>query len=549
MMISNRTTNGTGFPLDSNVNDFIACTFFTSSIIGILLLIINSCICGNRKDGRNVAFILVGTFSFLSLSTSQDEIIYFAVVASFLSIAIIYTLIGYFIFFTENEELPKEMHDSHLRPFILGITATVVVQECLYFIGSLCDKGNGRKSAIFILAAIQKLVQIGIYYFKLIDSVPKRQYGASLYYKIFALFNFIFWIESIKVTKNQQQEKFMEDMLHGLYTIFARTYTALIVDYRLICCILFVEHAAEINIMIARGESYERMEGNQSEQEQGVKVVHQCFNDYREFTRAIKNINGLGMTLGLVIVFLQILNMFVYFEGKESIVGPWGNIVGILAVLSIFIAGGFLLCQISSIDITEEGDHEDVGIDYLMVVMGLVSVMFWTANSISTIVWSIEGNATDQKQPYLVWTTGKVFFFPFVQLFQIYIFRKIRLCYAKNKTFLMMKKSYFLIPFLMLSSLALLANLIICEYRDYVEELIEEAHYVFVTEILLAVGAPMGIAFSCHIVLHFYTIYHQMRKCKHDFERQNRPVEPVEPVASVVRGLLDSDSAQNYTNA
>lgn len=150
--------------------------------------------------------------------------------------------------------------------------------------------------------------------------------------------------------------------------------------------------------------------------------------------------------------------------------------------------------------------------------MGLVSVMFWIASLVSTAVWSTRTKFADaEKYLYLVWTTVKIVHFPFVQIIQIFIFQKVRVGYAKKKAFLEMKAPYFLIPFLMLTSFALVVNFIICEYRYYVEKFIEKANYSTVTQILFATGSPMGIAFSVHIFLHFLTMFcYQMKNSIHN---------------------------------
>ncbi|XP_066922891.1 uncharacterized protein [Clytia hemisphaerica] len=344
----------------------------------------------------------------------KDDHVYHILAIFFLWTSTIYIILGCLTFFTQPEYfIKKESHDSHLLPFILGITGVVVSQELLYFIGAFSDGGNIRKRTYFASSACQKFFQIIVYYFILTDSVPDKKSfrGASWYYKAIALINFIFWIESIKVTKDRQQEKYMENMFHeGFYTIFARTYTALIVDYRLICCILFVEHALEIDKMIERGENYERISGlDHIREEASIKIVHPWFRDYQRFTTSIKRLKGSGIIIGLVLVLLQILNAFVYFK-EASVVGPWANIFGCLAAWSFLIAGVWLLLETRSIK-DEDGEkrEENVGIQYLMTLMGLVGVMFWICSAVSTWKWSIMAKSGDAKRyPYLTWTTIKI---------------------------------------------------------------------------------------------------------------------------------------------
>ena len=149
--------------------------------------------------------------------------------------------------------------------------------------------------------------------------------------------------------------------------------------------------------------------------------------------------------------------------------------------------------------------------------MGLVSIMFWITDTVATATWAHRTKSTLQN--HLTWTTVKIIHFPLVQIFQIYIFKRVHVSSCtNNKVFLKMKTPYFLVPFLALTSLALVVNLIICEYRFYVGELVHDSKLIIAAKILHAVGSPMGIAFTVHIALHFYTVYYHMTKWQHDYQ-------------------------------
>ncbi|XP_066916772.1 uncharacterized protein [Clytia hemisphaerica] len=302
-------------------------------------------------------------------------------------------------------------------------------------------------------------------------------------------------------------------MLHGLYTIFARTYTALIVDYRLVSCTLFVQKALEIDAT---------PETNEAESE------NPCCPDPLSYSWRLPNCPGWlchkvcanRFLIALVIVLLSLLQLFNFFEDKG--LGPWANIVGILAAWSFFAAGLWLLIEARSLNYDDSEEQENVGINYLMIIMGFVSIMFWTALSVSTIAWSVGAKSTgDKRFLYLALTSAKIVSFALIQMFQVYVFKKVRVGYAK--TFRLKKHLYCLILFLIVTSLALLVNYTICEYSYYVDQLIENANYTMVIRFLFAIGQPMGIAFSCHIVLHFFTIYWQMEPEHNESEHNDTP--------------------------
>ena len=214
--------------------------------------------------------------------------------------------------------------------------------------------------------------------------------------------NFILWAESIEVTKDDQT-RYMERVLKGGYSIFAKAYTAFIVDYRLICCILFLEDAIKIDKTIAESEAKNRQpqddptehhtsltetpqsgihpqtsganenqmqarnpqsganpqtpDPNQNhtqalshqiaakpETPDPNQIDHLSFKEYRQFKSRSKFLKGLGVISGLVIVFLQIFNAMVYTGNNR--VAPSANLVACAATWSFFIAGVFLLMQV-----------------------------------------------------------------------------------------------------------------------------------------------------------------------------------------------------------
>ena len=143
--------------------------------------------------------------------------------------------------------------------------------------------------------------------------------------------------------------------------------------------------------------------------------------------------------------------------------------------------------------------------------------MFWVAKSVASGMWASRASAVDSDLfLYLMWTTVKMAHFPFIQIFQIYLFVTLDVRYAKKKSFKKGLACYFLTPFLIFTAFAIFCNLVISEYTFYVEELADDADFTTVTEIVYATGSPLGLSFSLHIVLHFYTILCQMNKYKHN---------------------------------
>ncbi|XP_066918628.1 uncharacterized protein [Clytia hemisphaerica] len=291
----------------------------------------------------------------------------FASTILMLVISIVVIIAGSFMFFIEpTTPVEEEKHDSNLAPFIVIITIIIILLELLIVIGSAFD-GNYMNFFLFISGTIQKAVQLFIYHCRLCEFIPKRGrlYGASWYYKTIALINFILWVESIEVTKDRQTI-YMEKILKGGYSIFAKAYTALIVDYRLICCILFVEHAFEIDKTIKSDETEKenqlRQDATTQRKPETDEIHHSSFEEYQKFKSKVKLYKGAGVISGLGIVFLQTFNAMVYTG--NNMVGPWTNVMGCVAVWSFFLAGILLLNKLKEEkqgeNHTGQNDKDDV---------------------------------------------------------------------------------------------------------------------------------------------------------------------------------------------
>ena len=66
--------------------------------------------------------------------------------------------------------------------------------------------------------------------------------AASWYLKILSLFNFAMWLDSMVTTYDGNIK-----MIFGQgWSIINTANIALLIDYRLLCCLLFAEHAMEV---------------------------------------------------------------------------------------------------------------------------------------------------------------------------------------------------------------------------------------------------------------------------------------------------------------
>ena len=138
-MLSNSTV--AKFHFNTAVNAEIVITFSTLSALGLMLLVIIACcywkrqnlLCLRKSQCSTIIFIAVGIVSLLSIIFHQNETVYFALAMLLLWTSTMFILCGSFAFFTEPAyPIEKERHDSHLLPFILGISAIIIFQEVIW---------------------------------------------------------------------------------------------------------------------------------------------------------------------------------------------------------------------------------------------------------------------------------------------------------------------------------------------------------------------------------------------------------------------------------
>lgn len=388
---------------NAKVDFEIAATFSVLSSLSIVFIIAVLCIYSRCKEikwitkrSSRVIFFYAALLSLLTTLLYRDEFKYinFAFIIFMLATSSVIIIWGSVRFFrqctTEAERDSIVREESNLSTFIVVITVILTLLEVLIIIGSALDQ-NVWNCLLFGGGTVQKTIQVFVYHCRLRGLMAREDHlsGASWYYITIALVNLVLWNESIEIT-NDEQTKYMKNVLQGGYNIFAKAYTALIVDYRLICCILFVEHASEIEKV--NSEIHQKMmkrravkeqdllnddtskdDGSNIEQDVDTNelivsldedldsnhnrdtserknsdskfiILHRSFAEYESFKSGARMYSGVGFTFGLLIIFLQILNGMIY--SGNHMVGSWTNVMGCIAMWSFVLFGCIFLRKV-----------------------------------------------------------------------------------------------------------------------------------------------------------------------------------------------------------
>ena len=95
---------------------------------------------------------------------------------------------------------------------------------------------------------VQKPVQVIIYLY-LRSTITRLEFGenARFYFRILSFFNLIEWVDS-QVNLDSDIHLSQGPITSGWFNVLTVFYKALIIDYRLLCCLLFLEHSIELQI-------------------------------------------------------------------------------------------------------------------------------------------------------------------------------------------------------------------------------------------------------------------------------------------------------------
>ena len=379
------------------------------------------------------------------------------------------------------------------------VTFPLFLAEVVFIVGGLTTSDKLLYTLVRFAFLVQKLVQAGVYNFILRHKSPKEdlRMACSWYLKVISLLNFACWVDSIAVAESDSL--FLTSNFGNWFSVVKTAYNALVTDYRLLCCLLFLEHALEMKHVTTRHD-----ENNVSPTEPWERSLPQS----PDLTIETRHATGIGYVIGLVCIGLQVLNGMHYL----GLVGAWSNLFPIVAEIIVILFGFMLLYGNSSSPETEGGwrETESKAIDVMVGFMGVVGFVFWFLKASFCSVWASRLSIGNTLYGDLVWTATKDSFYGIGVLFQLYFFYKTGprfCCQPENRNH---KYNHLFVPVIMLSLLALCVSCIVDEYSSEVEKLISGAQFSQALSTFLKAAAPIHLGFALHMFLHFYIMKRKM---------------------------------------
>ena len=257
----NKTMNATKWMVASYSMMFYVALF----LLGALSAWFQTCVRICSSQVMLLVFLVGALMDFMSIFTNSHDRqlkIYFRLAAGLL-IGILFMMFGAVKFFSkqgeEGNRLPTlQKHQPSMGFVVAGITIPLIIVECFLLASTWASQKNldlpleVRNAWPLIMSdkvvfLLQKIIQAIIYcsVLRYRTFCPHFIENAKFYLKVLAFFNFIEWVDS-QVNEDSDVESSGAKLVYKhWFDVFITFYKALIIDYRLLCSLLFLEHALE----------------------------------------------------------------------------------------------------------------------------------------------------------------------------------------------------------------------------------------------------------------------------------------------------------------
>ena len=272
----------------------------------------------------NLTILLLGVLTSMLTSLSaplNDKHLYSTYIITVnITVGIVVTILGSCFLFSNVGPGDRPLGFHHRKMSLIIWVITIPLCLLGLFEGIATWNVDRYTALTYVLGLLQKIVQAGIYHFDLRHKLPspQKKIAASWYLKIISFFNFVMWLDSIVFARNGNV--YLEVMFGKGISMFIFALSALLIDYHLLCCLLFAEHAIEID-------------NPPTEPDNGNEPTN-MHNGNRH-----PQMTGLGYLCGLICISLQCIFGLQYFHKLK----PCANTLPMFADALVIVLGVILL--------------------------------------------------------------------------------------------------------------------------------------------------------------------------------------------------------------
>ena len=206
-------------------------------------------------------------------SANKTIMLYQRIISAFV-VGIAFVLLGAIRFFTKPISSPTlGEHQPSMGLVVTMITFPLNTIELMMLLGAQASKNETPQAlkdlwplllADDVIFIAQKLIQAGVYFW-LRNTRPCESYreNAQFYFKILAFFNFIQWVDTQVNVESDFHLNEARKMYGGWFDVLKAMYTGLMIDFRLLCSLLFLEHSIQIQSVTDGGTEAAEFENNE----------------------------------------------------------------------------------------------------------------------------------------------------------------------------------------------------------------------------------------------------------------------------------------------
>ncbi|XP_015756379.1 PREDICTED: uncharacterized protein LOC107335850 isoform X6 [Acropora digitifera] len=516
------------FHNESKLNDFNSTRFasqvITSSfsilcyVVVFVLSVLSVCFKSIRKflasPARHIFFLIAGiltSVAVLNTRHGKPDVIrdYHVTVSAFL-VGVVLVLLGAVLFFEKPRSRSEYQatlgkHQPSMGLLLTIITLPLCAIGLLILIEEQASKGETWlvlvvNQAVFIL---QKVIQAAVYVwlrdFRVRESCREN---ARFYFEVLAFFNFNDWLNT-QATLNTSFDVEQAKNFYGEWFGFLfRIYKALLIDYRLLCSLLFLEHAIQVQNETADAEMIDGGSGR-------IEISSTPIN------RQNRNI---GFVVGFCCLLIPLICALHYFR-KLHVAVITRAVATLLGALIILASGGALLRK----------NRFDYDIRHTESKAVKIMVCFFAAAGFSSLMikaalavyWAHIESAWHKFR----WAGAELVMRGLTTLFLMYLFLKVnpRALHLRNPQ---VKINHFLVPVLMFG---ITANFVACLVDQQIgpldQILRKQVEGADQTSLLLLneLGSTMLLGFLIHVGLTFLVMQTRFNHCPQSHFRQEFP--------------------------
>ena len=256
--------NSTGFASQVITSSFSMLCYIVVFVLSVLSVFFKSICKFIASPALHIFFLIAGiltTSAVLNNWHGKSFVMYYHGIASASLVGVVLVLLGSVLFF-EKRTSPDEATLGKHQPFMGLLLTIITLPLCTIGLLILIEE-QASKSKMWLLLVVnqavfilQKVIQATVYVW-LRDFKVREFYreNARFYFEVLAFFNFIDWLDT-QTTLDTAFDVDQAKQFYGEWFGFLfKLYKALLIDYRLLCSLLFLEHSFQVQNENADGRN------------------------------------------------------------------------------------------------------------------------------------------------------------------------------------------------------------------------------------------------------------------------------------------------------